>query len=339
LKDRLTKHKTTMKTSAALTSLLALLSIQSAVGNAIDVTLSGGQQVPPVTSTVTGTATIELLSDGTIEYFVSLLNPNGVALLGAAGAHIHCGASGTNGPVVAVLAPQVDGGRLMSPLELSGTIDEAGIVDNTCGANIALLYASIRVGGAYINVHSTENPSGEVRGQIPEVTPVGDAIDVTLSGENQVPPVTSTVTGQATIALASDGSIEYFVGLVNPNGVALLGAAGAHIHCGEMGANGPVVAVLAPPVDGGRTEAQVELSGSIVATGIVDDTCGATLDLLYESIIAGRTYVNVHSTENPSGEVRGQILIPAMEDSASPSFKFRSAFVGLVVALAAVAAM
>jgi hypothetical protein len=321
LKDRLIKHKKTMKTSAALTSLLTLLSIQSAVGagNAIDVPLGGGQQVPPITSTVTGQATIELLSDGTIEYFVSLLNPNGVELLGAAGAHIHCGESGANGPVVVPLAQQVDGGRLTSPLELSGTIDEAGIVENTCGATIALLYESIRAGRTYINVHSTENPTGEVRGQIPKVTAGDGAINVPLRGENQVPAVDSTVTGMITIQLFSDNSLEFFADLANPNGVALLGESGAHIHCGDIDATGPVVAFLAQPVDGGRTEAQVGFSGSVVATGIADDACGATLDLLYQSIIAGRTYVNVHSTENPSGEVRGQILLPALAPTSAPT--------------------
>jgi hypothetical protein len=126
--------------------------------------------------------------------------------------------------------------------------------------------------------------------------------------------------------------------------VLLLGAAGAHIHGAEAGANGPVVAFLAQQVDGGRTEAEVGFSGSFDATGIVDDTCGATLGLLYATIIASRTYVNVHSTENPSGEVRGQILTGALAPtsapgSATPQFKFRSAFVGLVVALVAVATM
>jgi hypothetical protein len=337
-----------MKSFAAFTSFMALLSLQSAVGDVIDVTLGGGQEEPPVTSTVTGTATIELLSDGTIEYFVSLLNPDGVALLGAAGAHIHCAEAGDNGSVVAVLAQQVDGGLLTSPLEFSGIIDETGIVDNTCGATIALLYGSIRAGRTYINVHSTENPSGEVRGQISKVIPGGDAIDVTLSGENQVPAITSTVTGMITIQLFSDSSLEFFANLANPDGVELLGAAGAHIHCAEAGDNGPVVAFLAQQVDGGRTEAEVGFSGSIDATGIVDDACGATIGLLYASIIAGRTYVNVHSTENPDGEVRGQILTGALAptsaptsapSSATPRFKFRSTFVGLVVALVAIVSL
>jgi hypothetical protein len=77
---------------------------------------------------------------------------------------------------------------------------------------IAMLYASIK-GGAYINVHSTENPAGEVRGQI-----VGKVISVSLSGEEEVPAITSSVTGTATIDLLADSTIEYFVNLLNPDG-------------------------------------------------------------------------------------------------------------------------
>jgi hypothetical protein len=341
-----------MKTSVALTSLLALLLMQSTVGNAINVTLSGGQEVPPITSNVTGTATIELLMDGTIGYSVSLLNPSGVALLGVDGAHLHCGASGTDGPVVAFLAQPVTGGLMTPSVELSGFINATGIVDNTCGATIALLYASIRAGKVYINVHSTENPDGEVRGQIPKVTTDEMSIDVPLSGGQEVPPVDSTVTGMITVQLFSDGSLEYFANLANPDGVKLFGVDGAHIHCGKIGTDGPLVAFLAQPVVGGLTEAQVGFSGFIDVTSIMDVTCGATIDLLWESIMAGDAYVNVHSTEHPDGEVRGQILMDAMMPtmspimsqtmalgSASPHFKFRSAFVGLVVALVAAAAM
>jgi hypothetical protein len=298
-----------MKTFATLTSLLVLLSMQSAVGDVLTVQLTGGNEVPPVNSSVTGTATIELIADGTIEYFVSLSNPDGVELLGVAGAHIHCGAIGANGMVVAVLSPPVMGGRNESMVVLDGVLNDDSIVNVACGATIAQLYASIIAGGTYVNVHSTENMSGEVRGQTPKVmVPVDD-----MSGGNEVPAVTSSVTGTATIELIADGTIEYSVNLTNPEGVALLGAGGAHIHCGAIGANGMVVAVLSPPVMGGRNESMVVLDGVLNVSSIVNVACGSTIAEFSASIIAGGTYINVHSSDNPSGEVRGQILgfIPA----------------------------
>jgi hypothetical protein len=95
-------------------------------------------------------------------------------------------------------------------------------VNAACGSTIAMLYASIKAGGAYINVHSTENPAGEVRGQI-----VGKVISVSL-GEEEVPAITSSVTGTAVIDLLADSTIECFVNLLNPDGVLLLGASGAY---------------------------------------------------------------------------------------------------------------
>jgi hypothetical protein len=159
-----------MKTFAALTSLMALLSIQSAVGSKVILTLKGEAEVPPVVSAVTGTATIELLSDDEFKYTVNLLNPDGVKLLGAGGASIHCGEAGANGPKVAALYPQVEGGKVTSPFEFSAIMNKTDIVDPMCGDTIAVLYTYIEKGKAYVNIKSTENPSGEVRGQAPLAT-------------------------------------------------------------------------------------------------------------------------------------------------------------------------
>jgi hypothetical protein len=348
-----------MKTFTALTSLLALLSTQSALGSVINVVLSGGQEVPdPVITNVTGTATIELLSDGTIGYSVMLLNPAGIELLGMDGAHLHCAESGANGPVVAFLAEPVTGGRTEMKVDFSGFINATDIIDPTCGATIELLYGSMRAGRVYINVHasdqsddmnvhSSSNPDGEVRGQIPKVTPEDEAIVISLSGANEVPSIYSNVTGIFTIQHFSDCSLEFSANLTNPDGVELLGVAGAHIHCGPIDGDGPVVAFLAQPVTGGLTQMEVGFSGVIDVTGIVDPSCGATIDLLYDTIMAGGTYVNIHSSSNPDGEVRGQILmsaskrkqLPTSASSGSPHLVFRSAFVGLGVALVTVAAM
>jgi hypothetical protein len=110
-----------------------------------------------------------------------------------------------------------------------------------------------------------------------------------------------------------------------------------------------VVAFLAQVVEGGRTESVVDFEGSLDESSIVDDACGSTIALFSASIIAGDTYINVHSTENPGGEVRAQILGVVAAPTAAPTeaptsasphfFKLRGASVGLVVALVAFAAM
>jgi hypothetical protein len=72
-------------------------------------------------------------------------------------AHLHRGAAGQNGPVVANLAfPQ--GGQSADCL----TQDEAGKFVN--GGNVAEILAS--PGSFYVNVHTAEYPGGAVRGQL-----------------------------------------------------------------------------------------------------------------------------------------------------------------------------
>lgn len=72
-------------------------------------------------------------------------------------AHLHRGAGGENGPVVANLAfPQ--GGQSADCLSQ----DEAGKFVN--GGSVAEILAS--PGGFYVNVHTAEYPGGAVRGQL-----------------------------------------------------------------------------------------------------------------------------------------------------------------------------
>jgi hypothetical protein len=121
------------------------------------------------------------------------------------------------------------------PLEVSGVLDDSSIVNAACGSTI-MLYASIKAGGAYINVHSGE-PTGEVRGQI------GQGHQCLTQRRRRSTCHTSSVTGTATIDLLADSTIEYFVNPMNPDGVLLLGV-WCHIHCGASGVNGDVVAFL-----------------------------------------------------------------------------------------------
>lgn len=125
-----------------------------------------------------------------------------------------------------------------------------------------------------------------------------------LSGANEVPPVASDASGEAKFSLRGD-TLAYE--LEFEDGTDLLGAAGAHIHCAPADANGPVVAFLAGPVAGG-IDGDGEIKASLTDSNIINDACGATIAELAASLAAGDAYVNVHSTANPSGEIRGQVM-------------------------------
>jgi len=125
-----------------------------------------------------------------------------------------------------------------------------------------------------------------------------------LRGRNEVPePVNTRTRGEAEFVV-EDGEIHYELEIKRAENI--FGAAGAHIHCAPEGQNGPVVVFLAGPIAGGL-DGTVEIQGTLDVDNIVDPSCGATIEELVQAMKDGRTYVNAHSTQNPNGEVRGQI--------------------------------
>ena len=136
-------------TSLALaTGLLAFVACTSmpmaAMGNAMKITLAGSNEVPPVTTSATGSGTITINDDHSVSGSVTVTGMTPTA------AHIHEAAMGVNGSVIV-------------PMTKTG--------DNTFTfpANAKLTdaqYASFKSGNLYVNVHSAANPGGEVRAQL-----------------------------------------------------------------------------------------------------------------------------------------------------------------------------
>jgi hypothetical protein len=128
-----------------------------------------------------------------------------------------------------------------------------------------------------------------------------------LSGANEVPANDSRATGQAIFQLSRDGqSISYRLIVANIENVTM-----AHIHLAPAGANGPVVVWLypsAPPAQliPGRSSG-VLATGTFTAENLVGPLAGQSLDALLDAFLGGDLYVNVHTSQYPPGEVRGQI--------------------------------
>jgi len=127
--------------------------------------LSGGNEVPPVTTSGSGVAVFHLSPDGkTIDYQLNLTKMSSVM-----GAHIHSGKQGENGPVVAGLFnPSMSGpptGTVNGPLK-KGTLTSSDLSGSLAGKQISDLVNMIKSGGAYVNIHTTKNQNGEIRGQI-----------------------------------------------------------------------------------------------------------------------------------------------------------------------------
>jgi cell division septation protein DedD len=159
-------------------------------------------------------------------------------------------------------------------------------------------------GTSYVNVHTTQFPGGEIRGQIGNA-PVLITFTALL-GNNEVPASNSTASGQATFTLSADGlSMHYVVQVAN-----VVNATMSHIHAGAAGVNGGIVVLLfpVPPATakvGSFTGILAE--GDFTAANFTGSLVGQPLSTLIAMMINGTSYVNVHTTQFPGGEIRGQI--------------------------------
>jgi hypothetical protein len=140
----------------------------------------------------------------------------------------------------------------------------------------------------------------------------------TLLGSNEVPPTGSPGIGFGTFIL--NGNLlsinESFSGLTAP-------ASAAHIHCcGPVGVN-EIVAVPFTPfpnATSGTFMATVDLSLAATYTAAFITQEGGTVGLAEAGLIAalnsGNTYANIHDTNFPGGEIRGQIAQLTPEPSS-----------------------
>ena len=82
-----------------------------------------------------------------------------------------------------------------------------------------------------------------------------------------------------------------------------------HIHVGAKGTGGPTILNFPPSLVG--------RSGDFAMTFRLGDTPGVfnprpaqginTIEDAIQAILGGNTYVNVHTSQNPGGEIRGQL--------------------------------
>lgn len=122
-----------------------------------------------------------------------------------------------------------------------------------------------------------------------------------LAGENEVPPVATGTTGNFAVNYDVDQGMVSFAVTVIPTETTPITVTGAHIHEGAAGVNGPVLYNLAD-IDPEIT-LPTYVTTSLTLQGVFTITESSHVTALLESGL----YINVHSTDNPSGEVRGQI--------------------------------
>jgi hypothetical protein len=271
-----------MKNKAAFSYILAcliFLACQKDNNNYSEREYLKQWSIPVTTSMVTpatanradsGTLQLVVLSDNKIRFdFRNAGLSSGDALTGA---HIHAGDPVSNGPIVLNLNPRI------SSTYLSGEVSNVrqSLIDSLLNPNVHL----------YFDVHTTLVPTGVARGQLN--LNIINSWNIALTGREEVPPVTTTATGNADLRLTSDSILfsRVTVANVETNDTMTM----AHIHTGARGVNGPILVTLVASPAEFRITKRITLSSGTASM-----------------LVNNRTYVNAHSVRFPAGKVRGQI--------------------------------
>ncbi len=240
---------------------------------ALNAFLDGAQEAPPVATPATGFATFTIDTDANmLGYYIFYAGLTGAE----SAAHIHGYSLHTVGSGVVHALPAGN--------------PKVGTWNYSDGDEAAIL-----AGLAYVNIHSSTAPGGEIRGQIsPAVIPI--------DGGQEVPPVASGGAGVGVFAIDLDTNrLSYDIRFAGLNSAETQ----SHIHG------------FAPPGGGAGVLHALPLGSPKLGMWNYTDAQEADIQ-------NGLTYVNVHSSTSPGGEIRGQVEgLPAPEplaigDIASP---------------------
>ena len=127
-----------------------------------------------------------------------------------------------------------------------------------------------------------------------------------LSGSNETPApgVTTGAFGNARVALdMATQTISWDIDIFNmPSGTN-----NAHFHVGGPGVAGPTIINIAFPPG---VSNDYRLSGSATSGSLMpraEQGIRSWEDAI-QSLLGGMLYINIHSNNNPGGEVRGQVV-------------------------------
>jgi len=227
-----------------------------------------------------GTGTFVLNTAGTqLSYQVTVHGLSGAMT----NAHIHNAAAGVSGGVVK---------------SLSFTNNTASGIWSSTDASQAFtdsMLSELVRGRLYVNIHTSANSNGEIRGQILPSTGIGFSAKLDSAQEAAgLGSVNGSVPGRGSFALTvgTNGQVSYD-GSVS----ALSGAiTNSHIHNAAAGISGGVVKNLS-------------FATSNTATGTWTSSDGSQpfTDSMLRELFKSRLYVNIHTSANSNGEIRGQL--------------------------------
>ncbi|MGB3513513.1 MAG: CHRD domain-containing protein [Microcoleaceae cyanobacterium] len=163
-------------------------------------------------------------------------------------------------------------------------------------------------GNLYVNLHTANNPSGELRTQVilNETDPTGNDLVTFLpiSEAQEVDPVVDTEAAGTFYAVLSGNALNISGNFSDlSSDLSNVGAvdseanpqSSVHVHLGELGEGGPIarnLTVVETDDDSGFFSGSFTLNNTEVA-----------------AVESGGAYINLHTENNPSGELRGQVIL------------------------------
>ncbi|MEM1167943.1 MAG: CHRD domain-containing protein [Cyanobacteria bacterium P01_H01_bin.35] len=214
--------------------------------------------------------------------------------------HLHQGLANSNGGIVRNFNV-IDNGDGSGGFVGSFTLSDDEIV-------------AAESGNFYVNLHTENNPSGELRTQVllNETDPTGNDLVTFLpiSTAQEVDPVGPTDGSGTFYATLSDNTLN-ISGSFSVLSSDLLNVgpeqdsegnpqSSVHLHFGGLGENGDIL----------RNLTVVETDG--VGAGFFSGSF--TLDETEVAAVeSGGVYINLHTENNPSGELRGQVVLENLD--------------------------
>ncbi|GEM_PF-344560 len=211
-------------------------------------------------------------------------------------AHIHTGMAGQNGGVAFGLTYVLDANSR------GGVFQAAANTFTLTAAQVAAFLSR----GLYVNIHTMGNPGGEIRGQL--LLESQTYFTAYLTGSQSVPDVSSG--GHGTVAVEVSGGHLTFSGGFGElgSGVDVSIVDGTHLHHGLPGLTGEVLFPLAATLD-------ADLKGGVYLPLL--NSFAIEADQL-QMVLERATYINIHTLNFPSGEIRGNLLAEASAYFFSP---------------------
>lgn len=159
---------TTSTTTAATaspttaTSITTTTSTTEGVESVFRAELTGSEVVPAVDTAATGTAVFVIDADGKRAYFKLIVD----GITDVIASRVHEGKPGFNGQGLLILypGPTIDGP--FAGVLAQSYFDSSVLIGELTGETLADFGAVLQSGRAYVNVGTTQNPAGEIRGQI-----------------------------------------------------------------------------------------------------------------------------------------------------------------------------